>query len=123
MDKKKILVVEDDLFLRDIYAETLKSTNFSVEFAKDGPEALEKIKQGGWDLVLLDVLLPEITGIEIMKQMQTQTLPTPNKKVIFLTNMDNQKEIKEMNDLGIEFWIKSELTPAALLKKITPYLE
>lgn len=120
--EKKILVVEDDLFLRDIYDETLKTAGYKIELAKNGKEGLEKIQAGGWDLILLDVLLPEMTGIEIMQQLKDKQLPAPNKSIIFLTNMDNPKEVAEMKALGIEFWIKSELTPPTLLKKIEPYL-
>jgi DNA-binding response OmpR family regulator len=116
--EKRILVVEDDLFLRDIYCETLKNQGYNVEFAKDGDEGLTKIQEGGWDLVLLDVLLPGMTGIEIMQKLKDTQLPTPNKKIIFLTNMDNPKEVNEMHELGIEYWIKSELTPEVLLNKI-----
>ena len=118
MEEKRLLVVEDDLFLRDIYCETLRNAGYYIEFAKDGNEGLNKIKEGGWDLVLLDVLLPGMTGIEIMQKLKDTPIAKPNKKTIFLTNMDNPKEVNEMHELGIEYWIKSELTPDVLLKQI-----
>ena len=122
MNDKKILVVEDDLFLRDIYDETLRRAGYNVQTAKDGREGLERIKEGGWDLVLLDVLLPEITGIEIMQQLKDVVLPKLNKAVVFLTNMDNPEEIEAMHKLGLEYLIKSDLTPPELLEKIKPFL-
>ena len=58
---KKVLVVEDDVFVRDIYARELKKGGYEVEIAEDGLEGLEKIKTGGYDIVLLDIMMPKMT--------------------------------------------------------------
>ena len=67
MGNKKILLVEDEPLLQKLYTDLLKGENYSVESVSDGKTAYEKIKQGGWDLVLLDILLPELDGIEKLK--------------------------------------------------------
>ncbi len=95
MNTAKILLVEDDMFLRDIYSETLSSEGFDVSTASDGQEALDKIKLGGWDLVLLDVVMPKLSGIEVM--MQVKDLPVkPAKNILFLTNSDETKDLEKV---------------------------
>lgn len=66
MNNKRILLVEDDALLQKLYSDLLTGEQFFVETASDGLTAYEKMKQGGWDLVLLDILLPELDGIEIV---------------------------------------------------------
>lgn len=120
----KILVVDDDLFLRELYVETLTSEGYQVESAVDGEEALNKIKQGGWDLVLLDIIMPKMDGLEVMRAVNASgPLPAPNKGVVFLTNLDNPEEIKTALQLGKGYIIKSQVTPAELLVKVKGYLE
>lgn len=123
MNPARILIVEDDLFLRELYIETLTSEGYTVENASDGEEGLNKIKAGGYDLVLLDIILPKIDGIQIMKTIQAGGGTTqPNKAVVFLTNLDNADEIKEALQLGKGYIIKSQITPAELIIKVKSYL-
>lgn len=119
--KPKILLVEDDMFLRDIYCETLTGAGFDISTASDGKEALEKIKQGGWDLVLLDVVLPGMTGIEIMHQVKT-FLQKPAKHILFLTNSDDTKELDAVLGFTDGYLLKSSFTPAQLIDKVKSYV-
>lgn len=119
----KILVVDDDLFLRELYVETLTDEGYTIESAVDGEEALAKIKQGGWDLILLDIIMPKMDGIQVMKSVVASgPLPAPNKTIVFLTNLDNPEEIKEALQLGKGYIIKSQITPADLIEKVKGYL-
>lgn len=119
----KILIVDDDLFLRELYVETLATEGYSVENAVDGEEAFAKIKLGGWDLILLDIIMPKMDGIQVMKAISAAgPLPTPNKAVVFLTNLDNPEEIKAALQLGKGYIIKSQITPADLIVKVKEYL-
>jgi len=122
MDNKKILVVEDDEFLREIYLEILRDATYSVDSAIDGEEAYTKIKAGGYDLVLLDILLPKMDGLQVMEKIKSEADVKPNKALVFLTNLDNDEQIKEALRLGDGYLIKSQLTPENLLKEITVYL-
>lgn len=122
MNDKKILVVEDDEFLREIYLEILRDANYSVDSAIDGEEAHTKIKAGGYDLVLLDILLPKMDGLEVMEKIKVDPEAKPNKALVFLTNLDNDEQIKEALRLGDGYLIKSQLTPENLLKEIEVYL-
>lgn len=123
MDSKKILVVEDDQFLRELYTDILNAENYSVDSASDGEEGLAKIKVGGYDLILLDIIMPKLDGLEIMKQMQTNPPQKPNKCVVFLTNLDKDEEIKEALKLGNGYLIKSQITPGSLVQEVKIYLD
>ncbi|MBI2430898.1 MAG: response regulator [Candidatus Levybacteria bacterium] len=122
MDKAKILVVEDDDFLREVYVETLSGEGYHIDTAIDGEEGKQKIKQGGYDLILLDIVLPKIDGLAIMRQLKTEGATFPNKKVLFLTNLDKDEEIKEALELGDGYLIKSQLTPGDIIRETNLYL-
>lgn len=122
MNKKRILVVEDDAFLRDIYVEILQQDGYLVETAVDGEQGLEKVKAGGWDLIIMDIILPKLDGLEVMKQAKAGKTALPNKAVVFLTNLDSDDQIKEALKYGDGYFIKSQLTPDNLLKEIGSYL-
>ncbi len=119
--KAKVLLVEDDMFLRDIYSETLIGAGFDVSTAADGKEALEKIKLGGWDMVLLDVILPFMTGIQIMDEVKT-FLKKPSKHILFLTNSDDTAELEHVLGFTDGYLLKSSFTPAQLIEKINTYV-
>lgn len=123
MDKQpKILVVEDDAFLREVYVETLQKEGFSIDTAEDGEQGLEKLKIGGWDLVLLDIIMPKLNGLEVMKKFKEEPNAKPSKCIIFLTNLDKDEEIKEALLLGDGYLIKSQMTPGDFLKEVKTFL-
>lgn len=122
MNPAKILVVEDEQYLRELYIDILTAEGYSVDSAEDGNQGLEKMKLGGWDLVLLDIILPGIDGIEIMKQVKRYPPQDPIKKVVFLTNLDKDKEMEEAHTLADGYIIKSQITPDVLIGKIRTYL-
>lgn len=118
MDKVKILLVEDDEFIRDIYYEILSTTGYNVTNAINGQEAYDQIKKGTWDLVLLDVMMPVMTGIEVLKRLKEEKAKTNYKKLIFLTNIDDGEEINEIISLSDGYFLKSDLTPPILIEKV-----
>lgn len=118
----KILIVEDDRFLRELYHDIISGEGHQVDTAEDGEEAFEKMKQGGWDLVLLDIVLPKMDGIEIMKKLQIEPPAAPNKSLVFLTNLDKDQKIKEAMQYGNGYLIKSQLTPGDFINEIKLYL-
>lgn len=122
MENAKILVVEDDEFLRDLYTDTLKTEGYNVDSAEDGVAAYEKMKTGGFDLVLLDIVMPRLNGLEVMKEIAKTNLPQPIKSVVFLTNLDKGEEIKEALQLGNGYIIKSQITPGDLVNEVKNYL-
>ncbi|MEK7534114.1 MAG: response regulator [Patescibacteria group bacterium] len=119
----KILIVEDDQFLRELYADVLKAEGYIVDSAVDGEEGLKRIKDGGYDLILLDIIMPKIDGLEIMKRIKSDPPINPNKCTVFLTNLDKDEEIKMALKLGEGYLIKSQITPGNLIQEVKIYLE
>jgi len=120
---EKILVVEDDLFLRELYTDILTGEGYKVDSAQDGKVALEKMKIGGYNLILMDIIMPVMDGITAVKQMQAVTPQAPNKCIVFLTNLDKDEDIKIALQYGNGYLIKSQITPGSLVEQIKIYLE
>lgn len=120
---KKILIVEDDQFLREFYQELLQAEGYSTDTAVDGEEGLRKVISGGYDLVLLDIILPKIDGMQILREAHEHSPKAPNGPVVVLTNLGQDAIIKECFNLGVEgFLIKSALNPDQILTEIKAFL-
>ena len=121
---KKILIVEDDTYLRDLYEEVLKEDGFSVKIAVDGEEGLVTALEGGHDLILLDIMMPKLDGLGFLKSLKKKNALSKNGPIILLTNLAHDPVIKEGLDLGAkDFTVKSEITPDDLVKKVKDYLK
>ncbi len=120
----KILIVEDDKALQELYSDVLKGEEgYEIDTADDGEIGLRKMLQGGWDLVLLDIILPKINGLEVMEQIKgLPPIQNPNKCVIFLTNLDRGEEIEKGLKLANGYLIKSQITPGDLVREVGLYL-
>src|SRR3990167_11205001 len=99
---KKILIVEDDQFLREFYQELLGAEGYNVDVAADGEIAFQKILSGGYDLILLDIMLPKKDGLQILRDLKVQPSKSPNKTIIVLTNLGQDAIVKECFNLGAE---------------------
>lgn len=121
---KRVLVVEDDQFLRDLYVELLKGERLTVDEAIDGEEALAKMQTGGYDLVLLDIGLPKMDGLQVLQAITAQPPANPNKKIVILTNMGQESVVKGAQEHGVAgYLIKSALTPDQFLTEVGNYLK
>ena len=120
--EKKILLVEDDIFLREIYLDILKKEGYEVDFAINGREGLEKIKKGNWDLILLDITLPDISGLDVARQSKIFPSSSSNKSIVFLSNSDNDLEVEKAKKIGNGYLVKSNFTPDDLVRNIRRYL-
>lgn len=122
-EKKRILVVEDDKYLSDLYVELLQGEGYKVDTALDGEEGYSKVYQGGYDLVLLDLMLPKMDGLQILAKVQAGT-KTPNKAIVILTNLGQDDTIAKGIAFGARgYLLKSDYNPAQLLKEIKTYLQ
>jgi len=120
---QRILVVEDDQFLRELYNELLRDEGYDVDLAPDGEEGLAKILKGGYDLVLLDIMLPKIDGLEVLRRVKKQTTEKPNGAVVLLTNLGQDSIIKEGFNLGASgYLIKSAMNPDQVLAEVKVFL-
>jgi len=120
MKSKQILVVEDDATLRDLYAELLRNEGYVVDTAIDGGEALKKMRFGGWDLILLDIMIPGIDGFDVMNALKDTPPSQPNGPVVYLTNLGGEDNIeKGLEKHGVKaYWVKSELTPGQIIQRV-----
>jgi DNA-binding response OmpR family regulator len=111
---KRILVAEDNKFLRKACETTLLHLGFVVDVAEDGEKALSSIASARPDLLVLDVLMPKIGGLEVLRRVRsdkaTQSLP-----VLVLTNSSREDDISEMRQLGVQgYEVKANLSLAEL---------
>lgn len=121
---KKILLIEDDEFIRDLYVELLQDEGFAVDVAVDGEEGYNKMYAGGYDLVLLDIIMPKMDATQILKKLQDNPPSKKNRHIIFMTNLGQENIVKNGRNYGVEdYLIKSDLTPDQFLHKISKYLE
>lgn len=116
--KKKILLVEDDEFLAELYATKLNLEGFEVTLAVDGEKGLKLAKETNPDLVLLDIILPKMDGFEVLKGIKADA-SLKNTPVILLTNLSQKDEVKRGLDLGAnDYLIKAHFMPSEVVKKI-----
>lgn len=120
----RILIIDDDPDLRDIYKETLTESGYEVDLATEGREGLSKIMGGGYDLILLDIMLPHIDGISILRKLKAEKSLPYNGPIFVLSNLSQKEVIDEALDLGARGYIvKSDITPDQFLSKISHILQ
>jgi DNA-binding response OmpR family regulator len=102
MDPIRILVADDEQALRDLLLEQLTTEGYEVEMAVDGEEAIEKIKAGSYNLVLLDINMPKKTGLEVLQFIREQALPI---RVVMLTGRLGYSVGSESMKLGADEFI------------------
>lgn len=119
----RILVVEDDQFLRELYDELLREEGYEVDLAVDGQEGLDKSAAGGYDLVLLDIMLPKIDGLEVLRKLKEKSPQKANGPIVLLTNLGQDSIIKEGFSLGAAgYLIKSAMNPDQVLAEVKVFL-
>jgi two-component system chemotaxis response regulator CheY len=122
--KRKILIVDDDSFLLDMYALKFSQNNFEVYTASNGVTALEKLKTGLTpDVMLMDIIMPEMDGFEMLKQINDQKLCVNCVKIV-LSNKSEQSDIDEGDRLGVVGYIvKANSTPAEVIDQVVKILD
>lgn len=119
---KKILIIEDDKFLRELMVRKLSSLQFSVVSAVDGEEGLEKIKAEMPDIVLLDLILPGIHGFEVLEKSKSDPA-TAKIPIIILSNLGQSEDIERGLKLGAaDFLVKAHFTPQEIVSKLKTIL-
>jgi CheY-like chemotaxis protein len=123
-EKKKILIVDDDNFLLDMYALKFSQNNFEVFTAGGGVQALEKLKDGFCpDVMLMDIIMPEMDGFEMLAQINMQKLCSNCIKIV-LSNKSEQRDIDEGKQLGVVGYIvKANSTPTEVINQVVKFLE
>ncbi len=120
---KKILLVEDEDFIRELYVRQLTKAGFQVKAAPDGTSGLNLLMSEPFDLVLLDIMLPGMNGLQLLREYKTKN-PTSSTIVILLTNLGQEAVIKEGFELGAQAYIiKASYTPDQVVNEVKNALE
>ena len=120
---RRILLAEDDRFLRKAAETALKRHGFTVVPAVDGEEALQKVQAEVPDLILLDLLMPKVTGIEVLRSLRaaeaTRAVP-----VLILSNSSREQDLEEIKQLGVaDYLVKANLSLQELGDRVAGLLE
>lgn len=115
---KKILIIEDDKFLRELIVQKLIKEGYETSEAVDGEEGIKKVKEEKPDLVLLDLILPGIDGFEVLskKREDSSLVQIP---VIVLSNLGQKEDVERGLKLGaVDYLIKAHFTPGEIIEKV-----
>lgn len=119
----KILVIEDDTFLRELIVQKLTKEGYETAEGIDGEQGLQLLKEAKPDLVLLDLLLPGIDGFEVLK-LAKENPETAAIPVIILSNLGQQEDLERGRQLGaIDYLVKAHFTPGEIVEKIKMVLQ
>ncbi len=112
---KKVLVVDDEDILRMLLTDTLEYDQFIVEEAEDGQEALEKIQSNEYDVIILDYMMPRMTGLELLEHLQSMKLTTP---VIMLTAKAQKTDEVAALAKGASYFVPKPFSPNELVELV-----
>jgi len=119
---RKILLVEDDPFIMDIYRTKFEEEGMEIDIVKDGEEALRKIKEEPFDLLLLDIVLPKVSGWEVLEKIR-ENPPKKALKIVVLSNLGQKREVEKALNLGaVKYLIKAHYTPLEVVEEVKKLL-
>lgn len=116
---KNILCIEDEQFISELYERALKKAGYTVKFEADGLKGLEAAKTNQFDIILLDIMVPNLTGIELLQRLRRE-VPDLKAKIIVTTNLEqSEAERKEVEQQADGYIIKANMTP----KEVVGFLQ
>lgn len=117
---KRILIVEDETLLSDVYSMVLNSHGYTTEVAANGAEALQMLDVFKPDIILLDLLMPQMDGITFLKTLQHDASKPP--RIIVYSNLFDSRKEEEVKSLGaVDIVLKSSVTPEGLVELISSH--
>ena len=118
----RILIIEDDALIARMYEAAFRFEKFEVDVAHNGKDGLEKLKKNRPSLILLDIMMPKMNGIDVLREMKAD----PRYKgipVVMLTNLSGSKDIEEALSLGaVKYIVKSKYKPKEVVAQIKEIL-
>lgn len=119
---KKILLIEDDHFINQLYMRVLQQAGFKMTLAIDGMKGVKQADKS-FNLILLDIMLPRLDGINVLKKLK-ENPETKKIPVILLTNLGQESVVKSAFEIGAQgYLLKMSVTPYELVEKIKPFLQ
>lgn len=123
MTAQNLLLIEDDEDLRQMYSLIFAKAGYHLDTANDGIQGLAKARQGGYGLILLDLMMPKLDGIGFLKELKKEGPKKPNGPIVVLSNAGYNAVAQEAMTLGAQgFLLKADLLPADLVKEVEKYL-
>ncbi len=120
----KILFVEDDPFISEIYTKKFETSGFEVVSALTGRDALKKALEAPYDLLMLDMVIPEISGMEVLKELRTNKEYNSDLKVVVFSNLSGPQERQDALAAGANGFIsKTDFTPSEVVNEVRRYLD
>jgi CheY-like chemotaxis protein len=113
---KTILFIEDDKPIAEMYSRVLEREGYKVDFAYNGAEGIKKAQAKTYDLILLDIMMPEKTGIEVLQELRgPDGQGSPSTKIVILTNLAQDKTSQEaLKSQADGYIIKADIVPSQL---------
>ena len=114
---RKVLCIEDEYFIGELYTRALTKAGYQVTLITDGAESLKAAETGDFDLILLDLMVPNLTGIEILRTLRDPARQTPIRaKIIIITNLEQREDVRaDIEQQADGYLVKAELTPHELV--------
>ena len=116
----KILMIDDDPFIGDMYMLKFKDEQFEIQTARNGKEGLKKIEEFNPDVVLLDVVMPDMDGFQVLEELKKKGV---KRKIILLTNLGQKEDAERGMNLGAsDYIVKAHFTPSEVVEKVRKLL-
>ena len=120
---RKILLVEDEPLLRETYEIILATQPYKSDVAENGEQALQMFNSQTYDLVLLDIMMPVMNGVQFLEELN-KTNAAEKSKIVIMSNLSSGREFERARELGVDdFILKSDLSPKQLIARIRSYLK
>ena len=124
MMSKKVLIIEDDIPIQELYCRVFTKHNWRVICAVTGAEAFKKAKNIKFNMILLDIMLPDKNGVDVLKDIRAKKSPWVKTPVFMLTNLGQPSIIKESLKRGAQgYLLKARLLPKQIVEKVEDFLQ
>lgn len=125
MDTKrlpKVLIIDDDPFIADMYVIKFRDEHFDIATARNGKDGLKKIKEFDPDIVLIDVVMPDMDGFHVLEELKKQKGKA--YKIMMLTNLGQKEDVERGMGLGaIDYMVKAHFTPSEVVERVRVLLQ
>jgi CheY-like chemotaxis protein len=114
---KRVLCIEDEHFIAELYSRALTKAGYQVDTVADGQQALGMAETNVYDIILLDLMIPSLTGIEVLRILRDPARVSPIKsKIVITTNLEQREEVRaDIEKQADGYLTKAELTPGQLV--------
>ena len=115
-EPQRVLCVEDEQFISELYERAMKKAGYDVKMVRSGLEGLAEAKTNTYDIILLDIMVPDMLGVDVLEKLRRE-MPELKAKVIISTNLEQDEKTRETIEKQADgYIIKAEVTPKELVK-------